>query len=285
MVKLYHCLLFLESKAKSGSHVWLYLLILAILVAGLFGVTYFLYKKNQENPQLSSLKYPQLEKEAEEEKAKKEAKRIPFGYEEQKSEPGEEVNMDDFQPKKDGNDEPEEVKKDMAEEKQEEPQDVETDQKQAEDENKGVEVKVEEIGHEEEKSEPDAEPKEKFEHDEDKCTNGHDLILSNDATGYQQGYYVCVVCKKVLSCSLKKRWNCPMCSYDICLECGPRQKKKPEEEKKEEPVYEIEQVIESPQLELAAGYRTEKGEGQAQWEKTHIIFAFDCSSNLPYALI
>lgn len=115
-----------------------------------------------------------------------------------------------------------------------------------------------------------------------KCPNNHSLNLSDDSTGYPGGYYMCYECKKVLPCS-ELRWNCSQCSYDICLKCKPKEivgEQEAKEEPEEKPVeLEIEQIIESKQLDDVGEHRVVKPDENVSWNDTHFIFAIDCSSS------
>lgn len=54
----------------------------------------------------------------------------------------------------------------------------------------------------------------------DECPNGHTMTISDSAAGYPGGYYMCANCNRVLPC-VNARWNCAICSVDVCMDCKP----------------------------------------------------------------
>ena len=255
------------SEATTGVSPWIWIILLLVIIAGLFVGAYFI--SNLPKPQSASQPFAEEVAVEKAKKHQKEAKRLPLGYEEQKSEPGEDVNMEDLAAKK------------------EEPAKIEEEEQPKESKDDLDQMRMEAHGHEEGGSEHDGKNREELEAPETlTCSNGHALVLSKDGTGYPGGYYMCVVCKKVKKCS-QERWNCSKCGYDICADCGKKSQPAVEEKKEEQPESnnEIEQLIESKQIEEVTEYRLEKGENLYEWTNTHFIFAIDCSSNFPLIII
>jgi len=63
------------------------------------------------------------------------------------------------------------------------------------------------------------EPPKDIEKYEKNCSNGHIMIESSNRYAEEGEYYRCSFCRK-LKLVANNRWWCPICNYDICLECG-----------------------------------------------------------------
>ena len=132
------------------------------------------------------------------------------------------------------------------------------------------------------------------------CPNGHPLELTNTIQGTSGRYFVCTSCNRTSECA-KGRWSCDRCIVDYCLICKPpseedfnrlASRSKPKEDDKENflsdprnisgiiPVKLVRKIIESDQIELAKNNKIIRGNGKADWVKTHFIFMIDCSVSM-----
>ncbi len=254
-------------------------LVLVLLAVGFFAGAYFLNKnKGQEHPPI-----PFIEEQADERRA----------------------------PSQEERKQPVEVAKEPIEET---PQVQEAPEVPAAAEIQEHEAHHEEVQREEQKSQHSSEQEK---HDvSDTCPNGHPLAVSKGQVGYPGGYYMCTSCQRVLQCT-SGRWNCPVCSFDVCPDCKPIQGQPVVEEENrshgsanEAPGEEIKQgsrveeapqdeddkssvaasvmdlgtdiklVIDSKQDELAKEFRKINEKGKVTWMKTHFIFIIDCSGSM-----